>query len=257
MQAAYAHYGLVVIHPFPDGNGRVARALASAFTYRAIAMPIMILSEHKEAYLDALESADIGEYQRFVGFMQARSFDTIQLVFESMGGVSLPTPEESLAAIQKLYFTKGGFTQKQVDDLGMKFAGSVFAEVSKEVGKYGSPRVQGSANLGGASYSGSQTHRPPHSGGHGFSVSFNSTPPLVASVGRRYNLLVPKDAGGEDDFLLTQSDRRETFSARVDEIKEGIAGVLQIRVSIFAERIVREMLAELSRQAERNKRQQV
>jgi Fic family protein len=60
LQAAYAHYGLVVIHPFADGNGRVARALASAFTYRAISMPIMILSEHKESYLDALEAADQG-----------------------------------------------------------------------------------------------------------------------------------------------------------------------------------------------------
>jgi Fic family protein len=46
LQAAYAHYGLVAIHPFTDGNGRVARALASAFTYRAISMPIIILSEH-------------------------------------------------------------------------------------------------------------------------------------------------------------------------------------------------------------------
>jgi Fic family protein len=83
LQAAYAHYGLVVIHPFADGNGRVARALASAFTYRAISMPIVILSEHKEAYLDALESADKGEYQVFVDFMAARSFDTITMVAEA------------------------------------------------------------------------------------------------------------------------------------------------------------------------------
>ena len=86
LQAAYAHYGLVVIHPFADGNGRVARALASAFTYRAISMPIVILSEHKEAYLDALESADKGEYQVFVDFMAARSFDTITMVAEATKG---------------------------------------------------------------------------------------------------------------------------------------------------------------------------
>ena len=36
VQAAYVHYGIVAIHAFADGNGRVARALASAFTYRAI-----------------------------------------------------------------------------------------------------------------------------------------------------------------------------------------------------------------------------
>src|SRR6185369_6639472 len=32
LQASYAHYGLVMIHPFADGNGRVARALGSVFT---------------------------------------------------------------------------------------------------------------------------------------------------------------------------------------------------------------------------------
>jgi Fic family protein len=86
LQATFAHYGLVVIHPFADGNGRVARALASAFTYRAISMPIVILSEQKEAYLDALEGADGGDYQVFVDFMLARALDTIQLVVGAAKG---------------------------------------------------------------------------------------------------------------------------------------------------------------------------
>ncbi|MBI3648097.1 MAG: Fic family protein [Actinobacteria bacterium] len=34
LQAAYAHYFLVAVHPFADGNGRVARAMASVYTYR-------------------------------------------------------------------------------------------------------------------------------------------------------------------------------------------------------------------------------
>jgi Fic family protein len=34
VQAAYAHYAFVCVHPFVDGNGRVARALASVFLYR-------------------------------------------------------------------------------------------------------------------------------------------------------------------------------------------------------------------------------
>ena len=79
LQAAYAHYSLVVIHPFADGNGRVARALASAFTYRAISMPIMILSEHKNSYLDSLEEADSGNFQAFFGFMFRRAIDTMTM----------------------------------------------------------------------------------------------------------------------------------------------------------------------------------
>ncbi len=115
MQAAYAHYGLVVIHPFADGNGRVARALASAFTYRAVAMPIMILSEQKNAYLDALEAADDGDYQAFVEFMLRRSLDTAELVGESMLGAFSPTPEEGVNALNKLYETKGGYQQQKVE----------------------------------------------------------------------------------------------------------------------------------------------
>ena len=116
MQAAYAHYGLVVIHPFADGNGRVARALASAFTYRAISMPIMILSEHKNAYLDALEDADRSESQSFVEFMLARSLDTLKLVNESFLGALSPTVDEGLAVINRLFVTRGGYSQKEVDD---------------------------------------------------------------------------------------------------------------------------------------------
>ena len=95
IQAAYAHYCLVVIHPFADGNGRVARALASAFTYRAISMPIVILSEQREIYLNALESADVGDYQTFVDFMLARSLDTIGLVSESLRSVSTQNAEQT------------------------------------------------------------------------------------------------------------------------------------------------------------------
>lgn len=41
MQAAFAHYAFVCIHPFPDGNGRVARALASVFLYRSPGVPLL------------------------------------------------------------------------------------------------------------------------------------------------------------------------------------------------------------------------
>ena len=61
MQAAYAHYALAVIYSFANGNGRVAPALASFFTVRAISMSIVILAENKIAYLDALEQADAAE----------------------------------------------------------------------------------------------------------------------------------------------------------------------------------------------------
>ena len=115
IQAAYVHYGFVVIHPFADGNGRVARALASAFTYRAISMPIVILSEQKVSYLDSLALADKGNYQAYVDFMLARSVETIQMVSESLYADSGRTIESSIAEFESLYQTVGGYTQDEVD----------------------------------------------------------------------------------------------------------------------------------------------
>lgn len=51
LQASYAHYAFVCVHPFTDGNGRVARALASVFLYRQPGIPLMIFADQREAYL--------------------------------------------------------------------------------------------------------------------------------------------------------------------------------------------------------------
>src|ERR1043166_4949203 len=69
IQAAYAHYCLVRIHPFADGNGRVARALGSVFTFRSNSMPLLILYEHRNEYLSALRKADKRLRQDFVDFL--------------------------------------------------------------------------------------------------------------------------------------------------------------------------------------------
>jgi Fic family protein len=39
VQAAFAHHALTAVHPFADGNGRTARALASVFLYRSAGVP--------------------------------------------------------------------------------------------------------------------------------------------------------------------------------------------------------------------------
>ncbi|HMA47288.1 MAG TPA: Fic family protein, partial [Frankiaceae bacterium] len=42
LQAAYAHHALTAVHPFADGNGRTARALASVYLYRAARVPLLV-----------------------------------------------------------------------------------------------------------------------------------------------------------------------------------------------------------------------
>lgn len=57
--AAVFHYRFIRIHPFEDGNGRVARLLMNYILLRQGYPMIIIKSNDKNAYLDALNLADI------------------------------------------------------------------------------------------------------------------------------------------------------------------------------------------------------
>jgi Fic family protein len=52
-----AHFRLVAIHPFADGNGRTARLLMNLLLIRAGYPPVAVRPEDRKAYLDALEKA--------------------------------------------------------------------------------------------------------------------------------------------------------------------------------------------------------
>jgi len=264
LQAAYAHYGLVVIHPFADGNGRVARALASVFTYRAISMPIVILSEHKEAYLDSLEVADSGDYQSFVDFMLARSLDTIRLVEESLLGANTQGPKESAAAINGLYITKGGYEQAHVNEAGRELIELIKTEIGKSISKVVGPNLQGNAFfsvISGLKSVPNHSHRLQvrEDGEPIISyIEFRSSAPASVMLRRQYVLWLPKDANSDDDMLFTQivgedanvvylSSSPVAFSAAMSDLIPVISGVLQIRVGLFADRLISEILAEMKR----------
>ncbi len=62
-RAAIAHLFFVSIHPFEDGNGRIARALAEKALSQAVGQPSLIALSHiiqrkRSAYYDALEAAN-------------------------------------------------------------------------------------------------------------------------------------------------------------------------------------------------------
>lgn len=58
VEAAWLHHRFTQVHPFEDGNGRVARVLASLVLIRAGLFPFVVERDQRGAYLDALESAD-------------------------------------------------------------------------------------------------------------------------------------------------------------------------------------------------------
>ena len=93
-QAAYAHYALTAVHPFADGNGRVARALGSVCFYRSRSIPLVIYANQRAAYFDSLARADAGDPGPWLAFVADRGIDTMQLVEENLRTAAGPRPDE-------------------------------------------------------------------------------------------------------------------------------------------------------------------
>ena len=67
--STWFHHAFTTIHPFQDGNGRVARLLASLILIKHGLFPFTVLREEaKVKYIDALEKADSDEPQPLVQY---------------------------------------------------------------------------------------------------------------------------------------------------------------------------------------------
>jgi len=105
-QAAFAHYALVRIHPFADGNGRVARALASAYLYRGYGLPLVLLADQRDRYLDSLELADQGSFETFnLNMMDCLVASIMMLHDELRRPAELPDPVATVKSIADLLET--------------------------------------------------------------------------------------------------------------------------------------------------------
>jgi len=67
--AAWFHHAFSIIHPFQDGNGRLARLLASLIFIKFGFFPLTVLREDaKDFYINSLEAADKGNPQSLVDY---------------------------------------------------------------------------------------------------------------------------------------------------------------------------------------------
>ena len=61
IEAAWLHHRFTQIHPFQDGNGRVARCLASLVFIQAGWFPLVLTRDDRAVYIGASEKADAGD----------------------------------------------------------------------------------------------------------------------------------------------------------------------------------------------------
>jgi fido (protein-threonine AMPylation protein) len=103
VEAAWLHHRFTQIHPYQDGNGRVARALASLFFIKAGWFPVVVTRDDRPRYLDSLELADAGHLRPVVSLLvdvQKRAlYRSLQVATEVL---ATQTVEEAIAAAKKV-----------------------------------------------------------------------------------------------------------------------------------------------------------
>jgi hypothetical protein len=91
---ALAHHEFTLIHPFDDGNGRVARLLTNYSLLKKGLPPIVIRSQSKAEYLSALRKADGHDPKALMGFFTDNLVWSFELGIKAGKGESLEEPSD-------------------------------------------------------------------------------------------------------------------------------------------------------------------
>jgi fido (protein-threonine AMPylation protein) len=114
IEAAWLHHAFTQIHPFQDGNGRVARTLATLVFIKSEFFPLVINREDREKYIDALESADHGDLSqltRFFSQLQKRALT--KAIGKAIDVRPVQSVDEALAATRDMLVGLGRIIPKE------------------------------------------------------------------------------------------------------------------------------------------------
>ena len=97
-RAALFHYRFVCIHPFDDGNGRMARLLMNLLLMQAGYPPCVVRHIRRREYLQSLEHADsTGKTDEFIRLLASELIQTEETMLRVLEGKPLPPiPGEKL-----------------------------------------------------------------------------------------------------------------------------------------------------------------
>ncbi len=101
VEAAWLHHRFTQIHPFTDGNGRVARAIATLVLIQEGLFPFLISRDDLASYLGALESGDAGDLQPLVTLLVDKQRATVVQATEvDLEPEEPDSAEDAIAAVR-------------------------------------------------------------------------------------------------------------------------------------------------------------
>jgi Fic family protein len=241
-QTAYVHYALAAVHPFADGNGRVARALASVFLYKSLSIPLVVYANQRPQYFDALAKTDEGDPGPWLAFVADRGLDTMQLVEETMRTAAGPRPDEVAESLGALVSP----SDMRLHNLAQRILSEVVDRWVRAIDAL-SPRVFS------ARYNGPVNHQPPAAGYRiGLSQGFivQRPPPFMpyeAIVVLRIN--IARDDSHPFRFQLEAPGSSDVLDVREQDVTPELTASLNLRLDQWVQRQLAALLVKLQQRA--------
>jgi Fic family protein len=259
-QAAYVHYCLTRIHPFSDGNGRTARALASVFTYASYQLPLIVYSDRRSTYLQALEAANEGRYGEFVEHFCYRMTDTMERAIQELHDLTSRSVEQELSALLNIRSAETGMTVARARDVAVQVFDHVEGAVGesiKALNRIGAERslievVDDSPY--GIPYSGTMPYDSGFESVRGLRLRGRMHSPAEVDVELDISIGVAHELSGMFAFFLATMGRRQTDQYKVyaelrmtyeDAFPEVSTSTVE-RISLFVRQSQRSLVQELA-----------
>lgn len=239
-QAAFAHHALTNVHPFQDGNGRVARVLASVFLLRACSIPLVIYPDQAVSYFQALAKGDKGEKHPFLNFVFDRSIDMLAFTADLILG---DRPMEAVLPVTRV--------PPSAVEAGTRLSDLAERELREEVeGIVASEGVEiAVSTMGFTTGARDQEGRRTILGQH----------PMVEVSVEQYGLKIHRwlpvfvslDEGAHFPMAVSVGGTPDALEFRLDEIRPEVTTAATVKLDAFVHRVMADLLNELDAELDR------